>query len=265
MKTINVTVWNEFLHEKTPRIAEIYPRGIHGAIQEMFAGDERFCVRTATLEEPENGLPQEVLDWTDVLIWWGHCAHDKVSDETARRVQLRVLDGMGLIVLHSGHLSKPFVRLMGTVCRSKWRENDELERIWVIEPGHPIARNLPEYIELPQEETYGERFEVPAPDELVFISWFSGGEVFRSGCCYRRGLGKIFYFRPGHEEYPTFYRRDITQVLKNAVEWARPSGGPKPTLGHFEALEDVRDKFEGQDERVRKHLDLADAGKGATK
>lgn len=253
---IRVTVWNENVHEKEERIAKVYPEGIHGAISRMLGRNEDLKIRTATLEMEEHGLTQEVLDDTDVLIWWGHLAHAKVSDEVADRVCKRVLDGMGLIVLHSGHLSKPFVKLMGTCCRSKWRENDETERIWVIEPAHPIAANLPEYIELEQEETYGERFEIPTPDELVFISWFSGGEVFRSGCCYKRGLGKIFYFRPGHEEYPTFYREDITQVLENAVYWAKPSHGPKPTLGHFEAIEKVKDKFEGQDDSIRKHENL---------
>ncbi len=232
-----ITVWNEFQHEKDPKIAKIYPDGIHGAIAQMLgelSPDD--IIRTATLEEEEHGLTQEVLDDTDVLIWWGHMAHAKVADEIADRVVKRVLDGMGLIVLHSGHLSKPFVKLMGTACRLKWRESDDLERLWVIEPGHPIARNLPEYIELPMEETYGERFEIPAPDELIFISWFSGGEVFRSGCCYRRGLGKIFYFRPGHEAYPTYYRKDISQVIHNAVDWAMPVNGPKPSLGMFESV-----------------------------
>lgn len=256
MSKLNVCIWNEFIHEKEERIAQIYPKGIHGAIAEMLGRDNEYNITTATLEMPECGLADEVLNSTDVLIWWGHVAHAKVPDEIAEKVRQRVLDGMGLIVLHSGHLSKPFVKLMGTCCRSKWRENDEKERIWVIEPGHPIARNLPEYIELPMEETYGERFEIPTPDELVFISWFSGGEVFRSGCCYKRGLGKIFYFRPGHEEYPTFYREDITQVLKNAIEWAKPSNGPRPTLGHYEALEKVADKFAGQDDSVRKHENL---------
>ncbi len=254
MSTLNVTVWNEFVHEqKEEKIAKVYPQGIHGAIAEMLGKQNLYNITTATLDMPEHGLTQEVLDNTDVLIWWGHIAHNKVSDEVVDRVVKRVWDGMGLIVLHSGHLSKPFVRLMGTCCRSKWRENDELERIWVVEPGHPIARNLPEYIELPQEETYGERFEIPAPDELVFLSWFSGGEVFRSGCCYKRGLGKIFYFRPGHEEYPTFYRDDITQVLVNAIDWAKPSNGPKPTLGHYNAIEQVKDKFEGMSDDLRKH------------
>ena len=256
MTKLNVTVWNEFLHEKKDSIKRIYPNGIHGAIAEMLGKFGEYNIRTATLEEPECGLSDEVLDTTDVLIWWGHIAHDKVPDEIADKVCQRVLGGMGLIVLHSGHLSKPFKKLMGTVCRSKWRENDEKERIWVIEPAHPIARNLPEYIELPQEETYGERFEIPTPDELVFISWFSGGEVFRSGCCYKRGLGKVFYFRPGHEAYPTFYREDITRVLKNAVDWAKPSCGPKPTLGHFEALENVGDKYEGKSEDERTHKNL---------
>lgn len=228
---INVTVWNEFVHEKEERIAKIYPKGIHGAIAEMLGKDSLFSVRTATLEMPMCGLTDEALTWTDVLIWWGHVAHNQVPDEVAEKVVKRVREGMGLIVLHSGHRSKPFNMLMGTECKLKWRVNNEKERIWVVNPAHSIARNLPEYIELPEEETYGEHFDIPTPDELVFISWFSGGEVFRSGCCYYRGSGKVFYFRPGHEEYPIFYREDITQVLKNAVEWAKPSGGPKINYG----------------------------------
>ncbi|MBE6929978.1 MAG: trehalose utilization protein ThuA [Ruminococcaceae bacterium] len=254
---IRVTIWNENVHEqRNPKIAELYPKGIHGAIADILGDVEKYEVRTATLDMPEHGLTDEVLDNTDVLIWWGHVAHAQVSDEVAERVKLRVLDGMGLIVLHSGHLSKPFVKLMGTICRSKWRENNEKERIWVIEPSHPICSGLPEYIELPQEETYGERFEVPAPDELVFISWFSGGEVFRSGCCYKRGLGKVFYFRPGHEAYPTFYNENIAKILVNAVNWARPLDITRPTLGHYEALEKVEDIYAGMSDAERKHENL---------
>lgn len=236
MKKITVTVWNEFLHETIDEaIAKVYPAGIHSAIAEGLQTEADFTVRTATLAEPDCGLPDEVLNSTDVLIWWGHMAHDKVPDDLAEKVRRRVLDdGMGLVVLHSGHLSKPFVKLMGTVCRSKWDERGDHERVWVIEPGHPIAAGLPEYMDIGEEETYGERFEIPAPDELVFVSWFSGGEVFRSGCCFKRGRGRIFYFRPGHEAYPVYYRDDVRRVLKNAVRWAAPSGGPVPTLGHYE-------------------------------
>ena len=261
MAKLNVTVWNEFIHEKDEKIAKIYPDGIHGAIAQMLGKYNEYNIRTATLEEPHCGLSDDVLNNTDVLIWWGHLAHRSVTDEIALKVKNRVLEGMGLVVLHSGHLSKPFVMLMGTACRSKWRENDERERIWVIEPAHPIAKGLPEYIELEKEETYGERFEIPTPDELVFISWFSGGEVFRSGCCYKRGLGKVFYFRPGHEEYPTFYREDITKIIKNAIDWAQPSGGPKPTLGNFAALENVGDKYAGKTEAERTHKNLYEAVK----
>ena len=241
MNRIRVTIWNENYHEQIDkRIAAVYPRGIHGAIAEGLASHEDIAVITRTLDMPECGLDEETLAETDVLVWWGHCRHADVPDGIAERVWRRVLDGMGLIVLHSGHLSKPFVRLMGTVCRSKWRENDEKERIWVIEPAHPIARGLPEYIELPHEETYGERFEIPTPDELVFVSWFAGGEIFRSGCCWKRGLGKVFYFRPGHEAYPVYYDERIRRVLYNAVLWAQPSGGPYPTLGHApKPLEDI--------------------------
>ncbi|MDL5360725.1 ThuA domain-containing protein [Halalkalicoccus sp. NIPERK01] len=234
---VTVTVWNEFRHERENDDArEQYPDGIH----EVIAGflDERgFDTRTATLDEPEHGLTEEVLDDTDVLTWWGHIAHDEVDDEVVDRVQERVLDGMGLLALHSAHYSKVFKRLMGTSCSLKWREDEERERLWVVEPGHPITEGVDEYIELPESEMYGERFDVPAPDTLVFTSWFEGGEVFRSGCCFRRGAGKVFYFRPGHETYPVYYEPEIQQVLANAVEWAAPTGGPDPEFGERDPLE----------------------------
>jgi trehalose utilization protein len=161
-------------------------------------------------------------------------AHDEVSDEIIEKVHKRVLGGMGLIVLHSGHFSKIFKKLMGTTCDLKWR-HDDTERLWVVAPGHPIAEGLGEYIEL-EEEMYGEPFDVPQPDELVFVSWFGGGEVFRSGLCYRRGRGRIFYFRPGHEENPSYHNKDVQRVLQNAVRWAAPTPGAIPVYGHAEPI-----------------------------
>lgn len=240
MAPIRVTVWNEFRHEKKdPKVAAVYPDGIHAAIAEPLA-KVGMVVRTATLDEPEHGLTEQALKETDVLVWWGHIAHKEVQDAIAERVHARVLDGMGLVVLHSAHKSKPFMRLVGTTGGIKWREIGEKERIWIIEPGHPIAEGLPEYIELEHTEMYGERFDIPAPDTLVFISWFAGGEVFRSGCCFRRGKGKIFYFRPGHETYPIFRNPQIQRVIANAVRWAAPVAGPKPTMGNVKPLEDVK-------------------------
>jgi trehalose utilization protein len=222
-----VTVWSEFRHEKrNPRVAEIYPNGIHGAIAAGLA-EHGLTARTATLDEPEHGLTEEVLAETDVLTWWGHLAHKEVSDEVVERVVQRVWDGMGLVVLHSGHHSKPFKRLMGTSCDLSWREGDDHERIWVVNPGHPIAAGLPDYLELKGEEMYGEFFDVPEPNELVLVSWFSGGEVFRSGICYRRGAGRIFYFRPGHETFPTYHEAGVRQVIANGVRWAAPTGGER--------------------------------------
>lgn len=242
-KTINVTVWNENLHEKTDKkVAAVYPEGIHGAIADFLSKEPGFHVKTATLDQPEHGLTEEVLASTDVLIWWAHMAHHKVEDEIVDRVYKRVMDGMGLIVLHSGHFCKIFRKLMGTSCDLKWREIGEKERIWVIEPGHPIAEGLNEYFEIPNTEMYGERFDIPAPDELVFISWFEGGEVFRSGCCYYRGRGKIFYFRPGHETFPIYYQPEVQQVIKNAVRWAAPVNGPAHTYGNVKPLEKISKK-----------------------
>lgn len=229
---MNVTVWNEYVHEtESEEIARVYPEGIHNCIGN-FLRDAGMNVRTATLREPEHGLSKEVVDQTDVLIWWGHIAHEQVADAVVERVYDRVMQGMGLIVLHSGHASKIFRRLCGTNSDElRWREDGKKEILWVIEPSHPIAEGLPEKIILPQEEMYGERFNIPKPDDLVLISWFEGGEVFRSGCCYQRGRGKVFYFRPGHESFPVYRNPEIQQVILGAVRWAAPRKGPEITFG----------------------------------
>ncbi len=235
--TTRVTVWNEYRHEQNDaEVAAIYPNGIHTVIAAALnaAG---FQVSTATLDEPEHGLAAPILDATDVLVWWGHMAHGEVSDDVVERVQKRVLDGMGLIVLHSGHFSKIFKRLMGTTCDLKWREGNDHERLWIVAPGHPITEGLGEYIELEREEMYGEHFDVPPPETLVFVSWFNGGEVFRSGNCYTRGRGKIFYFRPGHERHPTYYNPDVQRVIANAVRWAAPTPGAERIFGNRPVLE----------------------------
>lgn len=235
--SIRVTVWNEFQHEKQHEaVREIYPDGIHTVIAEGLKAHGFDQVRTATLDEPEHGLTQEVLAETDVLTWWGHMAHGKVDDAIVARVHQRVLEGMGLIVLHSAHFSKIFRKLMGTSCSLRWREANDNERIWVIDPAHPIADGLGPYIDIPAEEMYGEHFDIPAPDSLVFVSWFKGGEVFRSGCCYHRGRGKIFYFRPGHETYPTYFQEEVRRVIANGVRWAAPGNGPAFAYGDGRAI-----------------------------
>lgn len=219
---IRVTIFNEYFHEKEPgRAHEIYPNGIHTALKEQLE-DENIKIRTVTLDDPECGLTDEVISDTDVMIWWGHLRHNLVPDNVAERVKNAVNAGMGIIFLHSAHHSKPFKLLMGTPCSLGWRENGDREYIWVCDPAHPIAKSIGRYIRLEHEETYSEPFSIPEPDKLVFIGNYEGGEVFRTGCCYRRGYGKIFYFQPGHETYPTFYNKEILTVIKNAICWARP-------------------------------------------
>ncbi|MBB3229194.1 ThuA domain-containing protein [Halomonas stenophila] len=223
--TIKVTVWGENVHEQTNDVvARIYPEGMHACIAAGLNEDPEIEARSVTLQDPEHGLTEAVLDDTDVLLWWGHAAHGDVRDEIVDRVQARVLQGMGLLALHSAHYAKIFKRLMGTTCSLKWREAGERERLWVVNPGHPIVQGLGDYLELPHTEMYGEPFAVPNPDEVIFISAFEGGEVFRSGLTYKRGNGKIFYFRPGHETYPIYYDDQVRRVLKNGVKWARPEG-----------------------------------------
>lgn len=247
-ETIRVTIWNEFRHERhNEAVRKIYPDGMHKAIARGLEKFPDLKCATATLDEPQHGLTEELLQSTDALVWWGHIAHGEVNDEVVRRVQQQVLAGMGLVVLHSGHYSKIFCALMGTNCSLKWREADEKERLWVVEPNHPIAEGLGEYFELPCEEMYGERFDIPAPEKLIFISWFEGGEVFRSGCCWQRGHGRIFYFRPGHETYPTYHNQTVIRVIANACRWARRRAclptAKSPNTPALEPIQPKQQKF----------------------
>ncbi len=237
--TVRITVWNEYRQERSDApVRAVYPDGMHAAIADglRLAGPD-LEVGTATLDEPSHGLTAEVLAATDVLTWWGHAAHGDVSDAVVDAVHARVLDGMGLVVLHSGHFSKIFRRLMGTTCDLKWREDGRRERLWVVDPSHPIAEGLGESIVLDEEEMYGEHFDIPAPDELVLVSWFEGGEVFRSGCTWRRGRGRIVYLRPGHETHPTYFDPGMRRLIANSVRWAAGAHGAAPTYGHAERVE----------------------------
>lgn len=219
---IKVTIWNEFYHEKEyEAIRTIYPEGIHQCIADFLGKDKQLIVKTATLDMPEHGLTEEALTDTDVLIWWSHAKQDEVSDEVANRIKDHVHMGMGFIVLHSGHYSKPLKLLLGTSMTLRWRHGDR-ERLWCTSPAHPIAANVPMQFEIPIEEAYGEYFDIPKPDDVIFMGWFASGEVFRSGVTFTRGLGKIFYFQPGHEEYPIYYQEEIQTIIHNAVYWAKP-------------------------------------------
>lgn len=241
---IKVTVWNEFHHEQTnEKVRAVYPEGIHMALKEMLECDD-VSVRTATLYDKNCGLSEDILNDTDVLLWWGHVRHALVPDSIAEMVQRHVLRGMGLIVLHSGHNSKPFKRLMGTSCSLRWHEVGERARLFTIDPAHPIAKGLPAYFEIPHEEMYGEYFGVPTPDAHVFTTWYQSGEVFRSGLVWQRELGKVFYFQPGHETYPTYKENEFVRtVIRNAVRYvARPQGiTPREGCLHVPELERVPD------------------------
>lgn len=220
---LKVLIWNEYIHElEHPEVEAVYPDGIHQALADAIRDAHPDAkVGVATLRQPDHGLSQALLDDTDVMLWWGHMAHDQVEDRWAEAVQQAVLAGMGLIVLHSAHFSKPFQRLMGSNCSLKWREADERERLWNLQPSHPILEGVPDHFELDREEMYGERFDVPEPDELLMISWFQGGEVFRSLCTWRRGHGQVVYFRPGHESYPSYHHPLVRRIVANAAGWAR--------------------------------------------
>jgi trehalose utilization protein len=236
---IRVLIWNEFYHEQfKERIKKVYPEGIHRALAEFLGREEDISVRTATLYDEHCGITKEILEETDVLLWWGHAKHGEVPDEVAELVRDAVLDGMGAIFLHSAHHSKPFRLLMGTPCHLTWRESEDREVLWVIDPAHPITRDIDRYFVLPAEETYGEPFIVPNPDKVLLIGNYSGGEVFRSGCLYERGNGKIFYFQPGHETFPTYKDPNVQSIIRNAVRFLAPTYRARLTCPHVRKITD---------------------------
>ena len=246
---IRVTVWNENVHEKEmSEVRALYPNGLHGELAAYLNTLDGVEAITATLDQPECGLTEDVLNNTDVMLWWGHAAHERVPDDLARKVVDRVLAGMGLIVLHSGHYSKPFRMLMGTSCSLRWRD-DDFERIWCVNPGHPIAQGVPACFVLEHEEMYGEFFDIPEPDELVFAGWFRGGELIRSGCCWHRGSGKVFYSQPGHETNTAFKNPHYLRILGNAVRWAAP-GNRRSTLGCFHYDETTEARYQAGEEEL---------------
>lgn len=244
---INVLVWTEGIFaERQPKAAETYPKGIGPVLVDFLAKDPQLSVREGGQDTMESDFSQESLDKTDVLVWWDHLYQDVITDEWLERILARIRNGMGFIALHSGMGSRVFGSLMGTSRRTKWREIGENERLWIIERGHPIMAGLEnEYIDVPRSEMYGESFDIPAPEELLFISWYAGGEVLRSGGTYKRGMGRVFYFTTGHEEYPIYHQKEIQTVITNAVKWARPTGGPAAQYTrHSPPIEDVAGKFD---------------------
>ena len=224
MAKIRVTAWNEFRHEKgNEYVKSIYPDGIHGLIKQFLETQDDIEVTLAALDDPENGLPDDVLNNTDVLIWWGHMAHHEVPDALVEKIRHRVYTkGMGLIVLHSGHHSKVFRQVVGTNGNLSWGR-DQKEIVWNLLPSHPIAAGIPDHFTLETEELYCEPFYVPQPEALVFGSWFEDGFIFRSGLCYTRGAGKVFYFQPGHESCPSYHNTYVQKIITNAVYWAKPA------------------------------------------
>ena len=223
-RKIRVTIWNEFRHERTKEaIRAIYPDGIHAVIADALNECDDIETRLAALDDPDQGLPDEVLENTDVLVWWGHMAHGEVNDALVEKIRQRVYAGkMGFCPVHSAHHSKPFKAILGCTGNLSWGA-DQKELIWNLCPTHPIAAGIPDHFELELEEMYGEPFYIPTPDELIFGGWFEHGNMMRSGCTFRRGAGKIFYFQPGHESCRSFYNPYVRRILQNGVQWAAPA------------------------------------------
>lgn len=240
---MRVVVWSEgevHGHEATG-----YPEGMPAAIADAVRGIPEAQVEIASIDDADQGVPDERLRQADVLLWWSHMRHEDLLSATVDRVVSAVEHGLGLVALHSAISSPVFRRLVGTTGGfGGWRHGDR-EVLWTVDPSHPICRGVEFPVVMPQQEMYSEPANLPTPDELVFISSFSGGEVFRSGITYRRGVGRIFYFSPGHEEYPVFLHPGVRGILANATSWAARDRVAGPDARHLQTRELSPGWFEG--------------------
>jgi len=223
MNKINVVIWNEFRHEKTKEKARaLYPNGLHATIKGYLDKNEDMEITLAALDDPDQGLSDERLQNTDVLVWWGHMAHDEVDSVLVKKIRDRVWEGkMGFIALHSAHMARPFCAIVGTEGVLSCGRNQK-EIMWTLMPSHEISAGIPDHFLIEEEELYAEPFHIPEPDELVFGAWFEDGHILRAGAGFRRGAGKIFYFQPGHETCPSFHNPYVLRVIENAIRWVRP-------------------------------------------
>lgn len=217
-----VVVWSEGTAPK-----EVYPNDINGAIAEGLKELKGWEVVVANLSDPNQGLPDELLNRADVLIWWGHQRHDQVKDPLVSKIVKRVKeDGMGFISLHSSHFAKPNKALMGTACSWGAYVGDSTTlKVTVKDPGHPIAKGVKEFT-IVHNERYSDPYAVPTPQSVVFegIATLKDGKVDPSqqGFTWQIGKGKMFYFQPGHETNPVFYDANVGRIMINAVQWAAP-------------------------------------------
>lgn len=217
---IRVTFWHEFRHEKTkPAAMALYPDGLHAYLKSVLECDD-IEITLAALDDPNQGITDELLENTDVLMWWGHAYHNEVDDELVEKIRQRVYAGMGFLPLHSAHHSKPFQRIIGCTGNLRWGRNQKAI-IWNLAPWHPIAQGVPMSFQL-TEELYSEPFYIPKPDEIIFGTWFEDGNLFRGGLTFRRGLGKIFYFHTGHETVDSLKNENVHRIIKNAIYWCAP-------------------------------------------
>lgn len=228
---MNITIFNEYHpNEHTGKAEKNYPGGIHIALKSIFESQE-YDVVTATQEQACNGLTDEILDNTDVLLWWSKNWDNELLNSVADKVVSRIREGMGAVFLHSAKNSKPFLRLTGTTSATapvSWKEPGESERLFVVSPAHPIAEGIPSGYVIPNEEPYCEYFDIPKPDDIVFLGGFGNGMCIRAGVTFTRGAGKIFFFQPGHDSFPVYNDKVIRRIILNAVNWAKPVAKPAP-------------------------------------
>lgn len=217
-ESVNALVWSEGTEPE-----DVYPRGVRGPIADYLSEETDIEARTRSIEDEDQGVSGDDLEWADVILWWGHLRHDDVTDETVDRIEEHVREnGVGFVSLHSAHYARPYKRLIGMSgdLGGHRLTDDESEYVEVCAPDHPIAEGVDDFT-LPEVEMFGEPYDIPEPETVVLHSEYSeGDEEFRSGVTFEFGEGRGFYLRPGHEEFEIYLDDNIQRIVTNATRWA---------------------------------------------
>ncbi len=275
---LKVVVWDE----RQPAQKQAYENFLGNRIADHLKTLPGLSVQSVALDDPAQGLSDEILGDCHVLIWWGHVRQAEVAPEVGIRIVDRIKQGkLALIALHSAHWSTPFIEAMnersrqdlarlgppsastleipppkrntvpgdndrltpyvqtrkfpdGKVARDlhlpiccfpAYRNDGKPSYLRVLKPEHPIVQGVPASgFTIPHEEMYNEPFHVPEPDEVILEERWETGEWFRGGMLWTLGKGKVFYFRPGHETYPTYQQEYPLMIVANAVNWLGAQG-----------------------------------------
>ncbi|MEZ5042821.1 MAG: alpha/beta hydrolase fold domain-containing protein [Saprospiraceae bacterium] len=156
---IKVVVWDE----RQKKQQKAYPDFMGNHIADYLKKNDLLRVYSVGLDDPEQGLSDEVLENCEVMIWWGHVRHPEISVATSKKLIERVKAGtLEMIFLHSAHWANPFVEAMNEVTRqrveAKYATLEAQVTIEFVTPPDSLRFRVPKLGEMVKPAIYERKF-----------------------------------------------------------------------------------------------------------